>query len=275
MKAYLRELIALAQTKLLAVHLVREYLQARILQSLQRAGAMQTLAFHGGTSLRFLYDIPRYSEDLDFALELHPQTYDFRAYLQQIRRDFSAEAYTVDIKLNEKQVVHKAFVRFRGLLHELDLSGHADEVLAIKIEVDTNPPSHAGLMTTPLNKYVPSHLQHHDSATLLAGKLCAILQRDYVKGRDIYDLWWYLNQPQWPEPNLAYFNQCLQQGGWVNDPLTPANWRMILREKMVPLKWSHVMEDVGSFIIDLDEQTGFNKEKLLALLAAGKDELPK
>jgi hypothetical protein len=50
---------------------------------------------------------------------------------------------------------------------------------------------------------------------------------------------------------------------------------MILREKMVPLKWSHVMEDVGSFIIDLDEQTGFNKEKLLALLAAGKDELPK
>jgi predicted nucleotidyltransferase component of viral defense system len=61
----------------LAIHTVREYLQARILQSLQRAGAMQTLAFHGGTSLRFLYDIPRYSEDLDFALELHPQTYDW------------------------------------------------------------------------------------------------------------------------------------------------------------------------------------------------------
>ena len=82
MKAYLRTLIAPAQTKLVAIHLVREYLQARILQSLQRAGAMQTLAFHGGTSLRFLYDIPRYSEDLDFALELHPETYDFRAYLQ-------------------------------------------------------------------------------------------------------------------------------------------------------------------------------------------------
>jgi hypothetical protein len=54
MKAYLRTLIATAQTKLVAIHLVREYLQARTLQSLQRAGAMQTLAFHGGTSLRFL-----------------------------------------------------------------------------------------------------------------------------------------------------------------------------------------------------------------------------
>lgn len=266
MKAFLRELIAPAQTKLLAIHLVREYLQTRILQSLQRVGAMQTLAFHGGTSLRFLYDIPRYSEDLDFALELYPEAYDFRAYLHQISRDFSAEAYAVDIKLNDKQVVHKAFVRFRGLLHELDLSGHPDEVLTIKIEVDTHPPSHAGLMTTPLLKYVPLNLQHHDPATLLAGKVCAILQRDYTKGRDIYDLWWYLNQPEWPEPNLAYLNQCLQQGNWKNDLLSINNWQRILREKLLPLNWPLVMEDVGSFITGLDEQSDFNKENLLTFM---------
>jgi predicted nucleotidyltransferase component of viral defense system len=266
MKAYLRELIAPAQTKLLSIHLVREYLQARILQSLQRVGAMQTLAFHGGTSLRFLYDIPRYSEGLDFAMEQHPEAYDFRDYLQQIVRDFSAEAYAVDVKLNEKQVVHKAFVRFRGLLHELDLSGHVDEVLAVKIEVDTNPPSYANLMTTPLNKYVPLHLQHHDPATLLAGKLCAVLQRNYTKGRDIYDLWWYLNQSEWPEPNLKYLNQCLQQGGWKNDSLAAANWKLVVREKLLPLNWSLVMEDVGSFIIDLGKQTSFKKDELLAVL---------
>lgn len=266
MKAYLRILIAPAQTKLAAIHIVREYLQARILQSLQRAGAMQTLAFHGGTSLRFLYDIPRYSEDLDFALELHPEAYDFRDYLQRIVRDFSTEAYAVDIKLNEKRVVHKAFIRFRGLLYELGLSGHAEEVLAIKIEVDTNPPLHAGLMTTPLNKYVPINLHHHDPATLLAGKLSAILQRDYLKGRDIYDLWWYLKQPNWPKPNLEYLSRCLQQGGWVDDSLTPANWQAIVREQMLPLKWSLVMEDVGSFIIDSDEQADFSKDQLLALL---------
>ncbi len=71
-----------------------------------------------------------------------PEAYDFSAYLQQIVHDFSAEAYVVDVKLNEKTAVHKAFVRFRGLLHELGLSGYAEEVLAIKIEVDTNPPLH-------------------------------------------------------------------------------------------------------------------------------------
>lgn len=266
MKAYLRTLIASAQTKLVAIHLVREYLQARSLQSLQRAGAMQTLAFHGGTSLRFLYDIPRYSEDLDFALELHPEAYDFRAYLQQIANDFSAEAYVVDVKLNEKRAVHKAFVRFRGLLHELGLSGYPEEALAIKIEVDTNPPSHAGLMTTPLNKYVPLNLQHHDPATLLAGKLCAILQRDYLKGRDIYDLWWYLNQPTWPEPNFEYLNQCLQQSGWDNVPITPSNWQTILREQVLSLSWSLVMEDVGSFIIDSEGPAKFSKVQLLARL---------
>jgi predicted nucleotidyltransferase component of viral defense system len=67
MKAYLQKLCQDAETPLVAQHLAREYLQARILQSLQRAGAMQFLAFHGGTALRFLYEIPRYSEDLDFA----------------------------------------------------------------------------------------------------------------------------------------------------------------------------------------------------------------
>ncbi len=267
MKAYLRQLIAPAETKLIAIHIVREYLQARILQSLQRAGAMQTLAFHGGTSLRFLYDIPRYSEDLDFALDLHPEAYDFQAYLARITRDFSAESYAVDIKLNEKRVVHKAFVRFRGLLYELGLSGHVTEVLSIKIEIDTNPPLNAGLMTTPLNKYVPINLQHHDPATLLAGKIGAILLRVYLKGRDIYDLWWYLSQLDWPEPNFLYLNHVLGQGDWDGGLLTPSNWRRVLRQRIEPLAWPLVLDDVESFIIDPYKQSDFNKERLLWLLA--------
>ena len=123
MKAYLRKLCAEAGSPLIARHLVREYLQARILQSLQRAGAMQSIAFHGGTALRFLYNIPRYSEDLDFALERLPEDYNFRAYMHQINRDFLAESYTLDFKVSDKGAVHKAFVRFGGLPYELGLSG--------------------------------------------------------------------------------------------------------------------------------------------------------
>ena len=123
MKAYLQKLCASAETPLMAQHLVREYLQARILQSLQRAGAMQCLAFHGGTALRFLFDIPRYSEDLDFALERAPEAYDFRAFLRRIERDFVAEAYEIDFKVNDKAVVHKAFVRLRA--HSAFCPNHA------------------------------------------------------------------------------------------------------------------------------------------------------
>ena len=116
---------------------------------------MQTLAFHGGASLRFIYNIPRYSEDLDFALERDPEAYDFKVYLQRIVRDLSAEAYAIDVKLNKKRVVNNAFIGFRGLLYDLGLSGHETEVLAIKIEVDTNPPPPAGLMTTSLQNKSP------------------------------------------------------------------------------------------------------------------------
>ena len=75
MKDILPELVQRAQNP---VNQVREYLQARILESLERSGAMIPLAFHGGTALRFLYSIPRYSEDLDFALERPSPEYDFR-----------------------------------------------------------------------------------------------------------------------------------------------------------------------------------------------------
>lgn len=84
MKEYLAELVRQTSTPAQGRNLAREYLQARLLASLQRAGAMIPLAFHGGTALRFLFAHGRYSEDLDFALEGDRQSYDFRGYLKAI-----------------------------------------------------------------------------------------------------------------------------------------------------------------------------------------------
>jgi len=94
-KDYLRELVRSAVTPAHGRNILREYLQARLLGSLQRAGAMIPLAFQGGTALRFLYAIPRYSEDLDFTLEQDRDRFDFRAYLRAIRSEFESEGYTV------------------------------------------------------------------------------------------------------------------------------------------------------------------------------------
>jgi hypothetical protein len=213
MKDYLEARVRSCATPAEARNVAREYVQARMLASLQRAGAMVPLAFHGGTALRFLFGIPRYSEDLDFALERDPERYDFGACLDAIRADMAAEGYAVALKVNDRKTVHNAFVQFRGLPRALGLSPHPDEVLAVKIEVDTRPPAGAGLATTVVRRHLPLQLQHHDRASLLAGKLHAILQRPFTKGRDLYDLLWYLSDPGWPAPNLAMLNNALRQAG--------------------------------------------------------------
>jgi predicted nucleotidyltransferase component of viral defense system len=266
-KAYLINLCKKAETPLLAHHLVREYLQARILQSLQHAGTMQSLAFHRGTALRFLYQIPRYSEDLDFALEQNPDQYNFRDCLSHIERDFLAEAYSINFKISDKTAVHKAFVRFSGLLYELGLSAHKNEVIAVKLEIDTNPPGGAVLTSTSLKRHVALNLLHHDSSSLLAGKLHAVLQRSYPKGRDIFDLWWYLSQPKWAEPNLYMLNQALLQSGWAGQRIESNNWRKLIRERVEQLDWKEdVLRDAHAFLIDSAWEKTVDKDQLLRLL---------
>lgn len=249
MKPYLHHLLVEIENPLLGRHLVREYLQARLLQSLQRTGAMIPLAFHGGTALRFLFGIARYSEDLDFTLEHQPGVYDFQRYLQTIEHDLAAEGYALTIKYNDQNVVHSALVRFPGLLYELKLSPHRNEILAIKLEIDTRPPAGATLTTTLIHRHVWLHLQHHDPASLLAGKLHALLQRPYTKGRDLYDLSWYLSQPVWPNPNLTLLNNALAQSNWRGPSLTQANWCEAIRKQLENLAWEQAVMDVQPFIM--------------------------
>jgi len=267
MKEYLTDLVRASPTSDRALNQVREYLQARILGGLQRAGAMIPLAFHGGTALRFLYATPRYSEDLDFTLERDGSRYDLRAYLGTIRSELAAESYALEIRVSDERVVNSAFVRFAGLLYELGLSPHRDQVLSVKIEVDTNPPAGAVLSTTLVRRHVTLHLQHHDRASLLAGKLHAVLQRSYTKGRDIYDLLWYLSDPSWPEPNLILLNNALRQTGWQGEYPTKRNWRELVRDRLETLVWDRVVGDVRPFLEPPADLGLLTLENLMHLLA--------
>jgi len=266
MKDYLANLVQQAATPLEGRNLAREYLQARILGSLQRSGAMIPLAFHGGTALRFLYSHGRYSEDLDFALEGNPQNYDFRSYLQAIRSQLIPEGYQVEIKVNDQRTVHNAFIRFPELLFTLGLSPNRNEILAVKIEVDTHPPQGAGFSTTVVRRFVVLQLYHHDKASLLSGKLHAILQRPFTKGRDIYDLLWYLSDPGWPQPNLVLLNNALAQTHWDGGLLTDDNWREQILFRLKSANWNMILEDVRPFVepgFDLNLLTLANMERLL------------
>lgn len=248
MKDYLASLVRQSSDPGQGRNITREYLQARILQSLQRAGAMLPLAFQGGTALRLLYALPRYSEDLDFALEQAQGEYNFRAYLEAIRKDLSPEGYDVGLKVSDQKTVHSAFIRFAGLPYELGLSQQRSEVLAVKIEVDTNPPAGAGLATTVVRRYVTLQLQHHDRASLLAGKLHAVLQRTYQKGRDLFDLLWYLSDPTWPEPSLVLLANALRQSSWPGPPPTEDSWRSLVRSRLAQADWRRAQADVEPFL---------------------------
>ena len=229
-------------------NIAREYLQSRILGAFQRAGAMTSTAFQGGTCLRFVFGLPRYSEDLDFALEGDRSEFDLGACLKAVRSELSTEDYRVELRLREQRTVHSAMVRFPGILYEIGLSPHPAEVLAVRVEVDTRPPFGATMEISLVRRHVTLRLYHHDRSSLLAGKVHAVLQRPYAKGRDWYDLIWYLSDPDWPPINLGLLNAALEQTGWEGAELEPRTWRDAVRGRLDQLNWKHLVNDVRPFL---------------------------
>lgn len=101
---------------------------------------------------------------------------------------------------------------------------------------------------------------------MLVGKLHAILARRYVKGRDIYDLIWYLAGRSWPQPNIELLNNALGQTEWRGPEVTKSNWRSLLQEKAETLKWARVVEDVQPFLEHPEDVNLLTKENLVGLL---------
>lgn len=266
MKEQIKQIISETPDRLQARSRVREYLQARILLFLQENGIFRSWIFHGGTALRFLFMIPRHSEGLDFALETTDIPPDFAAVISNIHKSFEAEAYCMEVKIKEDKTAKSAFIRFPGLLHELGLSPHQTEILAIKIEVDCNPPAEGITETTIIRRFVVLNILHYDKASMLSGKLNAILARPYTKGRDLYDLFWYLSDPEWPAPNIRFLNAGLRQSRWDGPEITEANWRLVFAEKIERIDWQKVIQDVSPFIERTPDLEMLTKEHTLKLL---------
>ena len=121
------------------------------------------------------------------------------------------------------------------------------------------------LHTTLIRRHLPLQLQHHDRASLLAGKLHAVLQRPFAKGRDWYDLLWYLSDPAWPPPNLTLLNNALETG-WQGAPLTESTWREAVRQRLLALKWERIVEDVRPFLEPAANPNLLTRQNLLRLL---------
>jgi len=266
MKEHLKNILDPLDSQLKRRCLLREYLQARLLQVLQEKKLFVNWAFQGGTALRFLYALPRFSEDLDFALASGGTVTDFGKTVESITKVFEAENYVTELKVNERKTVKSAFVRFPGLLYELGLSSHETEAISIKVEVDTDPPAGAGFSSTVVRRHLMLNLYHYDMPSLLAGKLHAILARSYTKGRDYYDLIWYLSDRSWPEPNIAFLRNALAQTEWQGAEVTGDNWRRLIEERVADADWQKVVNDVDPFLERTEDAALLTLENLLSLL---------
>lgn len=245
------------------LNVLREYLQAFVLRSLHESEAFVSLSFVGGTALRFLYGLPRFSEDLDFTLEKSGK-YQPHAWLKKLKQDLKFANFEASITWNERKTVHTGWVRVAGLLREVGLSGHAAQTLSIKMEVDTIPPKGAVLAREVVNKYFLLALQHHDLPSLMAGKIHAICCRKYTKGRDWYDLFWYRSQHPPVEPNLHLLQRAIDQT--EADPWPAEAWKTQVSERLAAMDWKRLIQDVAPFLERPDEKAFLTPEFFAKML---------
>lgn len=241
-------------------NLAREYLQVYLLRLIHDAGAMSGLAFVGGTALRLLHRLPRFSEELDFS----GGPKDPAALFARLLRRLQESGYQVGLRRTRtKREVASAFFRFEGLPKDVGTMPDPRLALSIRIEFDRRPPAGAGIETTLIQRFFPVMLRHHDLPSMFAGKLHAILARPYAKGRDWFDLVWYLTEHRGIEPNVALLNNALSQTGHP----VPDNWRAGITDRLRSLRWPEVVRDLLPFVERQGDLTVLSPEAIAGLLA--------
>lgn len=228
------------------LNLMREYIQAYILRSLHESEAFVNLSFVGGTALRFVFNLPRFSEDIDFSLE-NNLGYDPVNWMKKIKRDLSFAGFNVSMSWNDKTTVHKAWIKVKELLKDAGLATMKQQNLSIKLDIDTRPPKGAVCNRLVVTQHVLFSVQHHDLASLMAGKIHALVTRKHMKGRDWYDLLWYLGHRPQPEPNLKLLQNALDQTQGINT-FKASDWKKHLIEKMKHLDCEKLAADVQPFL---------------------------
>ena len=215
---------------------------------------------------RQIYDIPRFSEDLDFSLIRKRPVHPFKKVLERINAELEHAGYEPYISYNDKKAVNHSFVRFGSLLKEAGLSPLKEQKLSIKIEIDTDPPSGAAIETAIVNKYFPITFTTYDKASLLSGKLHALAGRKYTKGRDLFDLIWYLSKWKDIAPNIAFLKNALKQTGFKGEAPSKSTWKRFTAGIVNKCDWPKAVSDVEPFLENPSDIKLLKKENVLKLL---------
>ena len=243
-----------------ATNALREIMQEITLAGLERSGFFEHAAFYGDTALRIFYGLNRFSEDLEFSLLQPNNQFEFDKHFKAILQEFDALGMKVNIKQKLKtntSNIDSAFLKTNTTWQEIILietllqTGLGQQAhLKIKFEVDTQPPlgfnTEEKLLLKPFSFYVKCFT----APNLFAGKMHALLFRKWkniVKGRDWFDLEWYIkkNIPI----NLNHFaHRAFESGDCLLPTITKDALTDLLLHKIGSVDFNKVKADIIRFI---------------------------
>ena len=234
---------------------LREITQEIVLAALGRTDFFQKAGFQGGTCLRIFHGVNRFSEDLDFALQRADGAFVLKPYLAALAKELSAFGYGLEIDDRSRvdHAVRMAFLKDDSLGNLLRLNYKPatgpSRKLRIKLEVDCNPPTGSTFEIKYLDFPFPSAVCVFDLPSLFAGKLHALLCREYLKGRDWYDFIWYTARKT-PINHGLLSSALMQTGPWKGEQVrTDRDWCVAhLKAKIEATDWKHARLDVRRFV---------------------------
>lgn len=259
---------------------IKEIIQEIALAGLSRGGFFEKAAFYGGTCLRIFYGLDRFSEDLDFALVKKDEGFKFDDYFPRLKREFLSYGIDLNIELKKKSnasLVQSAFLKGNSLMLMMTFfpknedAKHilSNQKIKIKFEIDMDNPE--GGITEYKYRMFPSpyEIQVFDESTLFAGKIHAILCREYknhVKGRDYYDYLFYIGKKV--PFNMKYLENKLKNTGKIamDEILSLDRVKEFLRDRFEKVNYNQAIEDVSNFIVQEESLNLWKKEFFLSTL---------
>jgi len=229
---------------------LRENLQIMILKMLSDRGAFKHIIFVGGTALRIVYGLNRFSEDLDFSLS-GKKGFEFKTLENGLKTDLDKTGLKYSAKAGGEFAVKYLFLKFPGLLEDIGARRIKSQNLSVKLEVDMNPPAGWDLEAAVINRFYIFQVNVYKIESLFAGKIHACLFRTYVKARDYYDLLWYLTKKI--KPNLKQLNNAARQTDKEHPEITSANLPALILDKLEKIDFKQVRSDVSKFLANPDE----------------------
>ncbi len=262
------------------INALKEIFQEIALLGLWRAKFYEKAAFYGGTSLRILYGLDRFSEDLDFTLLKPDENFDLTPYNNAIKEELNSFGFQVSVEIKNKNIdsnIESAFIK-ADTRKQLIIIKAAPEIIGrihkmntikIKMEVDTNPPGDCATEVKNILLPIPFSVKTLTMPDLFAGKVHAILCRPWqkrVKGRDWYDLVWYmaLKTPI----NLNHLKDRLVQSAVWEDKnkFTLQDMLKLLENKINKTDFENAKADILPFIKDKDAVNIWSKDFFLDVI---------